>query len=478
MGDEVNENSKSESSAASFDGNLNSRDIQVRIACSQVVRDSLPAVSFFLGLLYLILAVGHNFLLTGQARTTMLCTAIGTALVMFLLRFLTGGKKFEVGLAHPVALLIAALVLVNATLHLFLTNQALQTTNFVLLVIGAGSLFLSNGYLLILVLLNAGCWLLIAQPYLSDPEWIHFGIGLLMATILAIVIHIARVRMILRNERLRRLEIQHRQTLEGTLETLKRREEQYADLFENANDLIQSVNAKGHFVFVNRRWKEVLGYNDQQLKKMTFVDILRKDHIETCRKVLQQLMQGETAQNIETVFLSCDGREIYVEGNINSQFQDGKFIATRGIFRDITERKHQEARMAELQMQLQNLNGKLAQAYEEARNEKDALLAILNKEETAFLLDLKGSIIGVSEDALALTGYSRLELVTKSIVDLLEPETRAEVVSVLKNGFVGTFKSCKVQFHLTASDFKPFFLNLNRINLEKERLILAVVRPA
>ena len=197
MGDEVNENSKSEGSAASFNGNLNSRDIQVRIACSQVVRDSLPAVSFYLGLLYLLLAVGHYFLLTGQARTTMLYTAIGTALVMFLLRFLTGGKKFEVGLAHPVALLIASLVLVNATLHLFLTNQALQTTNFVLLVIGAGSLFLSNGYLLILVLLNACCWLLIAQPFLSDPEWIHFGIGLLMATILAIVIHIARVRMIL-----------------------------------------------------------------------------------------------------------------------------------------------------------------------------------------------------------------------------------------------------------------------------------------
>ncbi|MHC5597309.1 MAG: PAS domain S-box protein [Nostoc sp.] len=42
-------------------------------------------------------------------------------------------------------------------------------------------------------------------------------------------------------------------------------EERYRDLFENANDLIQCVNASGRFLYVNRAWRETLGYSEAEI---------------------------------------------------------------------------------------------------------------------------------------------------------------------------------------------------------------------
>ena len=39
---------------------------------------------------------------------------------------------------------------------------------------------------------------------------------------------------------------------------LRESEERYRDLFENANDLIQCVDAEGRFVYVNKKWLETL----------------------------------------------------------------------------------------------------------------------------------------------------------------------------------------------------------------------------
>ncbi len=44
--------------------------------------------------------------------------------------------------------------------------------------------------------------------------------------------------------------------LKRSEEKLLESEQRYRDLFENANDLIQSVGADGKFLYVNRAWRE------------------------------------------------------------------------------------------------------------------------------------------------------------------------------------------------------------------------------
>ena len=140
-------------------------------------------------------------------------------------------------------------------------------------------------------------------------------------------------------------------------EALQQSEERYRDLFENANDLIQSVDNNGKFVYVNRKWLEVLGYTEEEAKKLTLWDVLRKDQIQHCRKFFKKVCNGETVSDVETVFVSKDGKEIPVEGNANGVFKDRTFVATRGIFRDITERKkaEEELKNSELRLREQKL---------------------------------------------------------------------------------------------------------------------------
>ncbi len=138
-------------------------------------------------------------------------------------------------------------------------------------------------------------------------------------------------------------------------EELRANEERFRDLFENANDLIQSIDANQRFVYVNRKWLETLGYSKEEIKELRLSDIIRKDQIPHCLEVFKRVRTGESADKVETVFVAKDGREVYVEGEVNARIKDGKFITTRSIFRDITEHRLAERRLAESEAKYRSL---------------------------------------------------------------------------------------------------------------------------
>ncbi|MBL8165962.1 MAG: MEKHLA domain-containing protein [Anaerolineae bacterium] len=128
-----------------------------------------------------------------------------------------------------------------------------------------------------------------------------------------------------------------------TLKALRESEAQYRDLFENSTDLIQSLDLQGRFLYVNAHWHKVLGYTEQDLATMTLRDILPPTHTDSCYAVINQIASDQTNRNIETIFLTKDGREIIVEGNISCKVTNNQPSALRCMFRDITTRKQIEA---------------------------------------------------------------------------------------------------------------------------------------
>jgi PAS domain S-box-containing protein len=143
-------------------------------------------------------------------------------------------------------------------------------------------------------------------------------------------------------------EVDSERRLLETEARLRESEEELRDLFENANDLIQSVDMNGAFVYVNRKWLETLGYTKEELEELKLTDIIREDQIPHCMELFEKVCGGESLEKVETVFMSKGGREVYVEGDVNARFKDGELVATKGIFRDITERKRAEEAQREL----------------------------------------------------------------------------------------------------------------------------------
>ncbi|MGB5823548.1 MAG: PAS domain S-box protein, partial [Proteocatella sp.] len=124
---------------------------------------------------------------------------------------------------------------------------------------------------------------------------------------------------------------------------LKFSEEQYKDFVDNASDLIQCVGIDGEFLYVNRVWREKLGYIGDEISSMTLWDVIHPDSRAHCRDVFRKIIAGDKVDLIEAVFVTKDRQNIYAKGNVNCRFDEsGGFISTRGIFRDISMEKAKE----------------------------------------------------------------------------------------------------------------------------------------
>ncbi len=189
-------------------------------------------------------------------------------------------------------------------------------------------------------------------------------------------------------------------------EELNASEEQYFNLFNNANDLIQIVSPSGKILAVNKKWLATLEYSQEEVKNLRMTDILRDDEIPQIAVQLRKAAAGESV-SIETVFISKSGKEINVEGNGNGIFKDGKFISAVGIFRDITERRQAENQILDL---------------------KEFNEAIVNNLADGIILENDDGIIEFANPAmLRLLGYEYDELVGKQWISIV-PDDQVEIV--------------------------------------------------
>lgn len=142
------------------------------------------------------------------------------------------------------------------------------------------------------------------------------------------------------------LEMEERRKAE---QTLREREELFSDLFDNSGDLIQSITPEGKVIYANRTWRETLGFDPREVSGSSMFDIIHPDDHSHCMERFEKLLSGQKVDKIETEFVARDGRRILLEGKCNCKFNDGKPVAIRGIFRDVTERRKLEAELQKAQ---------------------------------------------------------------------------------------------------------------------------------
>ena len=192
-------------------------------------------------------------------------------------------------------------------------------------------------------------------------------------------------------------------------EALRESEERYRDLFENANDMIQSVADDGHFLYVNATWKRIMGYDPEEIESLNLIEVIHPDERITFTDAYNRIIAGEGDDLIETAFITKDGRKIFVQGSINCKFRDGEFISTRSIFRDITERKI-------------------------AERERDRLYELSH--DLIAIVDFQLKFIDVNPSWNRMLGYNITELRHMNMLDLIHPEDISSAryqIDLLKN---------------------------------------------
>jgi PAS domain S-box-containing protein len=186
-------------------------------------------------------------------------------------------------------------------------------------------------------------------------------------------------------------------TLVGDDITRKRRMEssitksnaQLQDLVDNTSDLIQLVAIDGKFIFVNKAWREVLGYRLDEIASMTMEDILHPQHREEALGQLESIREGKANPNFKAVFLSKEGKKVFVGGSVNCRFDNGKPTAFRCILNDYTEKIRAE--------KAQNLYYSIANWTVNTQNLDDFYHTI--HEELGKIIDVKNFFIALYDQS-------------------------------------------------------------------------------
>ncbi|MCW8801980.1 MAG: PAS domain S-box protein [Candidatus Bathyarchaeota archaeon] len=161
--------------------------------------------------------------------------------------------------------------------------------------------------------------------------------------------------------------------------SLQESETKLRTLLDTAHVIVQSVDEKGNFVYVNKYWKNSLGYTDEDLKNITLMDIIRKDYHNHCMDLFKKVITGELVDDIDSIFLTKNGKEIWVKGTAKPIYRDGKFHSTVGVFLDITESKKTEKNLQKTLINLERLNEKLDMIGKLTRHDaRNKLSSILN----------------------------------------------------------------------------------------------------
>jgi PAS domain S-box-containing protein len=120
---------------------------------------------------------------------------------------------------------------------------------------------------------------------------------------------------------------------------LKELDRRYFELFENANDILFTLDLAGKFTSLNKAGELTSGYKLDEALNMTVMQIIPAEQLEEIQSLFSRAAAGSIIHSIEVEILAKDGRRIPLEVNAKAIYQRGKPIGVQGIARDIRQRK-------------------------------------------------------------------------------------------------------------------------------------------
>src|SRR5258708_37228401 len=190
-------------------------------------------------------------------------------------------------------------------------------------------------------------------------------------------------------------------------------DERFRALIEHSTDAIALLTPEGTVTYSSPATERVTGYAAEELAGMNRFAFLDPED----RKVIPQpftalLDRSSLFLTVECRLGHTDGTWHWMEGTLTSLLDDPAVGAVVCNYRDISRRKQGQERLRQSEERYRVLV-------------EQAAVGI-------FVTDLQGHFVEVNEAGCKLSGYSREELLTRHIQDLVPEEGHADLPAALE----------------------------------------------
>jgi PAS domain S-box-containing protein len=173
--------------------------------------------------------------------------------------------------------------------------------------------------------------------------------------------------------------------------TLLKAQKEFENFVDLSKDLVAIANVDGMFYKLNPAFTRVLGYSEEELKGMPFVNFIHPDDIDKTYKEVEKLGQGEKTISFENRYRTKSGEYVVLSWNASPDPATGNLYC---IGRDVTEEKQREKKILDISTDLS---------------------AILNSTDFSIIATEKdGTIKEFNRGAEILLGYKAEEVLGKT----------------------------------------------------------------
>lgn len=120
---------------------------------------------------------------------------------------------------------------------------------------------------------------------------------------------------------------------------------QVAPVLDIINGLFCVHDAQGQIVYMNQKFKDLIGYSDTQPKGIKTEDLAMEHHQQMLQAGLHKRLEEGEESSWELPIRRLDGKELIVAARTSPLYQKGRLVGEILLYEDITERKQAEAEL-------------------------------------------------------------------------------------------------------------------------------------
>ncbi len=195
-------------------------------------------------------------------------------------------------------------------------------------------------------------------------------------------------------------------------EIIQESEKKFSTIFNKVTVGILAIDTQTNdIVFSNPEIEKITGYRSDELATMNVSDLHRQEDMPYVLDKIEKQIKGEIKDAAEIPVLTKQGNIRYCDIRSTKETISGKGILL-GILNDITEKK--------------NAEDQVKKSQEKYRTYVD------NSPDGIFVANRQGEYLEVNKAAAKITGYSKEELLQKSIADMAAPESKQQAMEHFK----------------------------------------------